>query len=328
MTATVICDTPADIMMLTHRVRARDLFVTGPGIPLGDGVYRVPLRFPYEHPFYAPASAPAAGLDPLLLIEAMRQASIMVSHTGLGVPPDHHFMLTEMAFACRPRAARTDGRPVDMELDIEVREIRRRAGRPTAMRCAWTLRRGAEIAARARASTRYCAPVIYERLRGGRPPLARVPRRYPLLPAESVGRTAQRDVLLAADGGQASWLLSVDTGHPTLFQHANDHVPGMVLLEAARQAATVAVPGPFAMTAGHIFFRNYAELDEPCVITARARPGGVGPGGTRVGVEAWQDGRQVFSSLLVAAGAHGTPGVAPVSSGVAREVCPVAAPPV
>ncbi|MFI6341435.1 ScbA/BarX family gamma-butyrolactone biosynthesis protein [Streptomyces sp. NPDC050535] len=33
-----------------------------------------------------------------------------------------------------------------------------------------------------------------------------------------------------------SWLLRLNTSHPTLFDHPQDHVPGMLLLEAARQA--------------------------------------------------------------------------------------------
>ncbi|MGI5359649.1 AfsA-related hotdog domain-containing protein [Streptomyces sp. CA-252508] len=59
-----------------------------------------------------------------------------------------------------------------------------------------------------------------------------------------------------------------------MFDHPVDHVPGMVLLEAARQA-TAAVLGdgdmlPIAITSQ---FTRYAELDEPCSVEASPLPG-------------------------------------------------------
>ncbi|WP_260845011.1 AfsA-related hotdog domain-containing protein [Streptomyces sp. SLBN-31] len=46
------------------------------------------------------------------------------------------------------------------------------------------------------------------------------------------------DVVLSPLGQPHRWQLRVDTRHPVLFDHIVDHVPGMLLIEAARQAAT------------------------------------------------------------------------------------------
>ncbi|MGW3647934.1 AfsA-related hotdog domain-containing protein [Streptomyces sp. NPDC000878] len=100
------------------------------------------------------------------------------------------------------------------------------------------------------------------------------------------------------------WELRVDTGHPILFDHLVDHVPGMLLIEAARQAARAATGRPDALLLGlDGSFARYAELDAPCWIEARvARPDSFGPGPVqdlRVHVHATQQGRRVFAADLV-----------------------------
>ncbi|MCZ0978490.1 AfsA-related hotdog domain-containing protein [Streptomyces diastatochromogenes] len=69
------------------------------------------------------------------------------------------------------------------------------------------------------------------------------------------------------------WRLRVDTGHPVLFQGEKDHVPGMLLLEAARQAAALETPSrPFVPSSGRMAFQRYAEFGTPCWIRAHALP--------------------------------------------------------
>lgn len=101
--------------------------------------------------------------------------------------------------------------------------------------------------------------------------------------------------------------LRADTAHPVLFDHPVDHAPGMLLLEAARQAAqAVAAPEaalPVSMDA--VFFR-YAELDAPCRIEADpGEPDSQGRRRTRI--TAHQDDRVVFCATMTTEPVAGKP---------------------
>jgi hypothetical protein len=90
----------------------------------------------------------------------------------------------------------------------------------------------------------------------------------PLLPAASVGRTVARNVLLTTDDQVA-----VDVTYRGLFDHAQDHVPGMLLIEAARQAALSRVTARTGTPASRLAlaevsatFGAIAELELPVVV--------------------------------------------------------------
>lgn len=59
-----------------------------------------------------------------------------------------------------------------------------------------------------------------------------------------------------------------------LFDDPVDHVPGMLLLEAARQAAHAACApsGPVLVSSMEVSFNRYVEFDTPCLIDARSEP--------------------------------------------------------
>ncbi|MFD9244767.1 AfsA-related hotdog domain-containing protein, partial [Streptomyces sp. NPDC059556] len=91
--------------------------------------------------------------------------------------------------------------------------------------------------------------------------------------------------------------LRVDTDHSTLFRRQNDHAPGMMLLEAARQAATMTTGGVFLPTAVNVSFERYAELDSPCWIEAEVVPT-PDRSTTAVRVTGRQEGMPVFVCTL------------------------------
>ncbi|WP_442819295.1 AfsA-related hotdog domain-containing protein [Streptomyces sp. NBC_01236] len=71
-------------------------------------------------------------------------------------------------------------------------------------------------------------------------PTADTARAVPLPPPAGLtpfGRDRFEDAVLAATDRPDRWQLRVDTTHPALFDHLVDHAPGILLLEAARQAA-------------------------------------------------------------------------------------------
>ncbi|MFD3860010.1 AtaL-like protein, partial [Streptomyces cyaneofuscatus] len=113
-----------------------------------------------------------------------------------------------------------------------------------------------------------------------------------------VGRSSVRDVVLSPTNTAHQWQLRVDTTHTVLFDHPHDHVPGMVLLEAADQIARAeaqpqaAIPVAFDTT-----FRRYVEFDRPCVLTAEpVEPDAQGR--SRVLVSASQADQVVFRTTV------------------------------
>jgi hypothetical protein len=93
------------------------------------------------------------------------------------------------------------------------------------------------------------------------------------VPAEQVGRTDQRNVVLAGltrEPGRVSARVAPRFDNRALFDHSYDHLPAMTLTEAARQLALVAVreqtgimPGPAQIVAISGTFGRFAELDSP-----------------------------------------------------------------
>jgi hypothetical protein len=151
------------------------------------------------------------------------------------------------------------------------------------------------------AELRYSAhpPAIYDRLRGShadaRQVFAHALPLSPALPPAVVGRGTERDVVLSAGRPPYRWRLRVDTAHRILFDHAHDHIPGMVLLEAASQAAHACAAArrvvPFGFEAD---FYRYVELDQPCWITATDLDGAA-PGYERIRVDGYQADALAFS---------------------------------
>src|SRR5216684_8609114 len=66
----------------------------------------------------------------------------------------------------------------------------------------------------------------------------------------------------------------LDPGHSFFFEHPLDHIPGLMLVEAGRQAATAASHLYYGVPAGSVFilrdlaadFTVFAELDQPVFV--------------------------------------------------------------
>ncbi|RKE19903.1 ScbA/BarX family gamma-butyrolactone biosynthesis protein [Streptomyces sp. TLI_171] len=236
--------------------------------------------------------------DPMLLVESVRQVGALLAHAEFDVPFGHQFLMWDMSYDAGPELFLAGGVPTEVELRTTCTDIVRRGNTLSEMRYQVTAVRDGRPLATASAGFRCLSPAIYRRLRDGRPRTA-VPLPLGALPHTEVGRPGIGHVVLArplpGDGNR--WQLRVDTEHPIFFDHPVDHVPGMVLLEAARQAAYAATGLTDAvLTAAASTFTKYVELDSPCWIEART--GTAGEGGRSVSVRGVQDGATVFESEL------------------------------
>lgn len=253
---------------LVHRVHDRDVFVTRVRA-VGPSHFEATAVLPARHPFYGPAG----GLhDPLLLLEAMREAGLAVSHGKYGVPRDSSCIVRDKDFECYPAGLTSVGdEPVEVLIDITATDIKRRGGVVSAVRFHFTCYRDGEPVAGASYQTSFASAAVYKRVRGeyreAKPALA---VDTPPVRPESVGRVDDIDVVLTDAPGTGGWHLRVDPTHPVIYDHVTDHVPGNAAVEAGRQAAYLVTgrPDGVLVRAGMTFGR-YIEFDQPCLVHAR-----------------------------------------------------------
>ncbi|MGW2236729.1 ScbA/BarX family gamma-butyrolactone biosynthesis protein [Streptomyces sp. NPDC001759] len=263
--------------------------------------YCVAAQWPRGHSFFASVDGCH---DPLIAAETIRQTGVLLAHTAFDVPLGHHFVVGDLDVHVRPQHTRIDWTPATLELIVTCSEVKRRGGTLAGFRISVEIYRDGCLAATGGGSLTSIAPKVYQRLRGqyfcegGRPEVIALTAPEP---PQAVGRTSPTDVVLSPIGEPNRWQLRVDTRHPVLFDHMVDHVPGMLLLEAARQA-TVAVRGeaalPLDMTSE---FLRYVELNSPCVIEATVLPASGTDGTESVLVTAHQEGTLVFRSTVTMA---------------------------
>ncbi|MEV1047496.1 ScbA/BarX family gamma-butyrolactone biosynthesis protein [Streptomyces sp. NPDC049916] len=294
---------------LVHRARPEDAFPRT-WVRLGHDRFSVEAVLPHDHPFFAPLAGDRH--DPLLFAEAMRQSAVLAFHAGYGVPLGYHFLMTDLDYACDLEQLAVGGVPTEIDVEVFCSDLKWRGGIPTQGRVAWAVHRGGRLAATGTGATRFTTPRAYRRIRHDAPAEGISIPRTPPVAAARAGRTRTEDVVLAETGEDGVWELRVDTRHPTLFQRPNDHVPGMFLLEAARQAACLAAgAGGFVPVEARTRFHRYAEFGSPCRIRAVNLPEPAGDTVT-MGVTGHQNEETVFTAVL--SGPSGAARVAPGGS--------------
>ncbi|MFF9200363.1 ScbA/BarX family gamma-butyrolactone biosynthesis protein [Streptomyces sp. NPDC014986] len=250
---------------LAHRPRTEDVFPLE-WVRLSDVRFRVTARWPADHTFFG--AVDERHQDPMIVGETLRQTSMALAHAEFGVPADTHFVMRDLEISADPDRLLLAEAAEPVTVDVVCSEVRRRGRGLNGMRTTMEFHRAGRLVARGTGSTGCTTPAAYRRLRGRQLTArgARMPLPAPISP-ELVGRDRSEDVVLAPADRPGTWLLRAHTGHPVLFPRPNDHVPGMVLFEAARQAATAASGRrPFLPSDLSSSFSRYAELDRPCWI--------------------------------------------------------------
>ncbi|MFJ3927877.1 ScbA/BarX family gamma-butyrolactone biosynthesis protein [Streptomyces sp. NPDC090022] len=274
-----------------HRSSLAEVFLTGCD-RIDDDTFYLTGQWPRAHTFFT--SADGTSHDPVQAGETIRQVGLYLCHAVYGVPLGHNVLLWSLDFDSRPDRLLIGRSPSDLEMIATCTDFSWRGNRFSGF-LEVEIRRSGELAATGTARFTCVAPATYRRLRGtrgGTGSTRPLERRAPI-PAAAAGRLLPFDVVLAAADRPGRWLLNPDLEHPILFEHANDHHPGMVLVEAARQAACgLRPPGSFRPTALATEFLHYAELDTPCWIEATA----AAPG--QIEVTGHQEGRTIFRSTV------------------------------
>ncbi|MBX7550231.1 ScbA/BarX family gamma-butyrolactone biosynthesis protein [Streptomyces sp. NPDC004232] len=279
-----------------HRAAVSEVLLTGWRPADAPHAFVVGSQWPRGHALFAQSDGYQ---DPMLLAESVRQTGALLAHAEFGVEFGNQFLMGSMFFAATAPLFVATPVPTEVELHAVCHDIVRRGESFAGMRYEVTAMVDGAALATAGATMSCIRPNVYRRLRGERPTRC---DRLPGLPIDPalVGRTDPQHVVLSElpDGAGNRWELRVDCNHPIFFDHPVDHVPGMVLLEAARQAAHAVTGMPDTLVIGlDSSFERYAELDEPCVV--EAEPTGVDAAGdVQVRVRGLQSGGPVFDARV------------------------------
>jgi hypothetical protein len=230
--------------------------------------FAVAVRLPHDHALWSDRRYP--GHDTLAVVEAFRQALVLVRYRYLEVAAGTPSGVQQLEFTVDdPGAFRADGvTPLDCVLTMRV--IRSTMGDgllgltgtcTTPHGPGMTFSAGSVLMPRAV----YDEIRAYQRSRRG-PGDPGPAAASPVDPA-SVGRRDPRNVVAGRPVGPAGrYPVLVDRTHPSFFDKNYDHIPGTLMLEAARQSALLAAAetGPAAVTRCRLSFATFAELDAPC----------------------------------------------------------------
>lgn len=277
-----------------HRTACADVFLTG-WQRVAEDSFTLSARWPPEHPVFAAVCG--RWQDPLLIAETVRQSGLLVAHAEYGVPWEQHFLMWELRSAVLG-APPPSGAAAELEMNLSGHEVKRRGKTLASMRYEVVLSQAGRRVAAGGARFSCATPQAYRRVRGphlGARPTTRQPA--PVGP-NTVGRAEAQSVVLSQSAGRRRWRLRTDPEHPLCRDHPVDHVPGMVLLEAARQAAeAVTAPGQVLVVSIESDFRRYVEHRSPCWIEAQ-RGTADEDGVVGVRVVGYQDGEQRFAVTL------------------------------
>ncbi|MEV8330834.1 ScbA/BarX family gamma-butyrolactone biosynthesis protein [Streptomyces niveus] len=248
---------------LVHRTSAAEVLLTDVCPSLERNVFDVAASWPRSHPTF-PRDGESLH-SPLILVETVRQLGIYLPLSHYGVPTRFRMLITDLHFRLDPDLEpRATANSTDVSCRAAVSGIRTGAdGTVTGLRMEVSMRVGAQVFARAGGGARFVSPARYAALRGARaavrPPEPAGDRVRPDL--ARIGAGHARDVMIAVDDDGALSLRPADPRHPFFFDHPSDHVPGMVLLEAARQAGALASDGRrLRPTAGRLKAVSFAEF--------------------------------------------------------------------
>lgn len=250
---------------LVHRTSVAEVLLTDVR-PDRAGGFLAAACWPRSHPTFPDGSDRHS---PLLVVETLRQLGIYLPLRWYGVPATARMLIDDLYFALRPdREPRVDLGCTEITCTVEVTHPRRRSdGGLAAVRLTVGYQAGGRLFARAGGGARFLSAERYAAVRGDlmaarQPPPAPGGRPDPAL--LGVARTADVVVARRADGLAVE---PADPGHPFYFDHAGDHVPGMLLLEAARQGAAEASGGVLLRpVSGRLAAVRFTEYQPPALV--------------------------------------------------------------
>lgn len=281
---------------IVHKWGPGEVFVTDSKLA-GDSTYLIAGELPRSHAFYGDTTGGTPAVDPVTMIELGRQAGYVVLHEHLGVGLDNSFVIRDIHAVMAPSAdALTLGGPVPVLCVIELTEPTYRRGTLAGFRMSFALstRDGRELAS-GDAAASWTGAERFSRFRAAQrrglgltPEPAGVAWADAARPMVAPGRRSASNAVLADfddDGMTASAYLRPNLDYVSLFDHAYDHVPGVVQVEGGKQLAVWGGARRLGLTPDEVWVRQLDvdflainELDRHTRCCATFSPNPDGPG--------------------------------------------------
>jgi hypothetical protein len=254
---------------LVHKRAVSEVLVTS--VSNQSGTWTVHAQLPRLHSFHTDVvGRQRSYYDPLLVLEAFRQGCIAGSHLFYDAPSDarHTVRYYELSVVDLDQLECGSG-TLDLELNIVVQKESRREGGPVhGLEVRAVVAHEGAKAVEVSAAFGWMPLAKWDAMRAG---ASWDPGPQPA-PADvrTVGRTRVENVVIgepvhATEGGSASAPLVVDINHATLFDHPLDHLPGGLMIEAARQLSLAIddsrAPNLVGPSWLRIDFHSFAEMD-------------------------------------------------------------------
>ncbi|MEU2234372.1 ScbA/BarX family gamma-butyrolactone biosynthesis protein [Streptomyces vietnamensis] len=267
---------------MVHRAAVAEVFLTDSRpTPGREETFDVAAQLPRAHIIGETAGAH----DFLLLLEVIRQSGVYIAHRYEDVPLEESFIFRGLRTRLTDlTAVRTGDRPAEAVVTLTCLPQRKRNGRVQALDFTGSLAIDGEQAISIDGGLAFFSKPVYQALRtrqrAGVEGTGSLVPEYVRADPSTVGRRNPYNVVItqplsAGDSAMASMVVA-DQSHPHLFDHRLDHIPGNLLLEAARQLATGAVahlhgiaPDGLQVVSVDVDFREFAELDLPTRAVAR-----------------------------------------------------------
>ncbi|PZF59281.1 hypothetical protein DEI92_09860 [Curtobacterium sp. MCBD17_034] len=261
---------------LVHRRQLTEVLLTALE-RTSDSTFVAHVHWPRRHAYFGPWGTDDVAVGPALALETLRQTAIALAHLHLGVPFGQAFVMESMRVEVADDAVRRSDRPGSPTIDVVVSELVERKGVAASYDSMLTVRDGDHVLARGGGRARTIPGPVYRRMREGAPSSADVDR-LPPRPSPAahglVGAPTPDFVLLSGAAGSDAFELSLDATNPVYFDHPLDHVPGMVVLEAALQAFRAHADDPtHTPREVTVEFLAHAELTSPVTITLEREDG-------------------------------------------------------
>jgi hypothetical protein len=277
---------------LVHRAALSEVFLTG-FRSVDAQTFRGAAQVPPRHFYYGDHLSRPAVHDPLAVFESVRQMLLAATHLQHGAGTGTK-AITAQATLDITRLAPLLHRGGPLDLDLRGYVVLEKTYQGAVSRVVHEVRvdtADGRTAGTVRVDTALRPDDVYGELRmshrtGPPPHSGDLPVTAPGEPVGTylVGRTDPGNVVLARrsdEGGNQpfSALLHVPVRHPSMFDHPQEHVPGPVLMEAARQAVLLLAgeqlglsPDGLSLTYLHAEYLRFAELDSELVVGAQLVP--------------------------------------------------------
>jgi hypothetical protein len=211
-------------------------------------------------------------LDSYLLIETIRQLTILVCHDHYGTPLGARFVMPGIGASLAPSFGGDLGVVSEIAVHLRGTNVRRTmAGALQSVELEATFYANGTLVASGHGDAVIVNDRVYSRMRGGRTEVfqggSSRQARSTFAP-HIVGHKSTTDVVLARSSTVDRFTLSLDMNNSILFDHPLDHVAGMISVEAARQIMRVSVGTPEAELGGAEFYFDAAlEFGEDITVS-------------------------------------------------------------